>query len=226
MHFNAFVFDLDGTLLNTLADIAQAANTLLERHGWPPHPLEAYRQFIGNGFARLVRRALPAGVLEQLHDDEVARLVQEGKEHYSARLWTLTKPYEGVPEALHALAARGCRLAVLSNKPDSQTVTLVEHFFPGLFQAVHGSRDGIPLKPDPTSLLSVVDELGVSADKVGYVGDSNVDMLTAANAGLFSMGVCWGFRGEAELVSAGAGALIRQASELLDYAPDTKSQHC
>ncbi|MDO5536984.1 MAG: HAD-IA family hydrolase [Desulfovibrionaceae bacterium] len=218
MAFSAFVFDLDGTLLDTLADIALAANTLLERHGWPAHPLDSYRRFVGSGFRMLVRRAMPPDALAGLDEAALDALVREGKELYSAGLWVKTAPYPGVTDALKALSARGCRLAVLSNKPDEQTARLVEHFWPGLFEIVRGGREGVPLKPDPAALLAIVKEFGLAREQVGYVGDSDVDMLTAANAGLFSLGVTWGFRGEAELAAAGAGALIREPGEFARHA--------
>ncbi len=218
MPYKAFIFDLDGTLLNTLSDIANACNTMLQRHGWPQHEDNAYRQFVGNGFAMLTKRVLPPSVLENLEDQALQELINEGKALYHASLHVRTKPYDGIPEALSELKKRNVSMAVLSNKPDPETKELVSYFFPGIFSVVHGGRDGVPLKPDPAAVNETIAELGATRETCAYVGDSNVDMKTAANAGLFSIGVTWGFRGEEELASANASALVRKAEELLQYA--------
>ncbi len=218
MPYTAFIFDLDGTLLNTLSDIACACNTMLQRHGFPVHVENAYRQFVGNGFATLTKRILPKNVLKKLDDEELNNFILEGKALYHTSLHVRTKPYIGMPEALAELKKRNVSLAVLSNKPDPETKELVNHFFPGIFPVVHGGRDGIPLKPDPTAVYETIADLGVAKEQCAYVGDSNVDMMTAANAGLFSIGVTWGFRGEAELAESKASALVSRAEELLQYA--------
>lgn len=218
MPYTAFIFDLDGTLLDTLGDIACACNTMLQRHGFPVHEENAYRQFVGNGFAILTKRILPKDVLEKLDEEELEKFILEGKALYHAALHDRTKPYDGMPEALAELKKRNVSLAVLSNKPDPETKELVDYFFPGIFSVVHGGRDGVPLKPDPAAVYETMADLGVTKEQCAYVGDSNVDMKTAANAGLFSIGVTWGFRGEAELAESKASALVRRAEELLQYA--------
>ena len=216
MPCKACIFDLDGTLLDTLADLALACNTIMARHGWPAHETEKYRLFVGNGFARLMERVVPASVLPTLAPEELNALVREAKDFYAAHLWEQTMPYEGIPDALQDLAARGIRLGLLSNKPDSETQLLARHFFPDRFDAVAGSRPGVPLKPDPAALYAMLATLSVSPDETVYVGDSNVDMQTARNAGIFSVGVAWGFRGAEELPQAGAGRIISRPAELLD----------
>ncbi len=140
MPFDALVFDLDGTLLDTLADIAMATNTVLTRYGWPAHPEENYRRFVGNGFAKLLSRALPKDVRASLDDDVFNALVDEGKAVYSASLLTRTMPYKGIPEALARLKSMGVAMAVVSNKPDPQTRTLVKHFFGDTVTLAHGAR--------------------------------------------------------------------------------------
>ncbi|MCR5170070.1 MAG: HAD family hydrolase [Desulfovibrio sp.] len=214
----AFLFDLDGTLLDTLADLGSACNRMLAAHGWPEHPVDAYRRMIGDGFVRLVERALPPDILPSLRPGQLDRLVREGKEAYSAHLKDATRPYPGMPDAVAELRARGCRLGVLSNKPDPQTRELVETFFPGCFHAVHGGRQGVPLKPDPAAALAMLGELGTDRTCTWYVGDSDVDMITARHAGLAAIGVAWGFRGEAEVAGAGAARIVRHPSELCAFA--------
>lgn len=211
----AFLFDLDGTILDTLADLGGACNTVLANHGWPEHPLADYRQFVGNGFKRLVERALPQRITLGLSVAEKTACISEAWEHYASHLLCQTRPYPGIPEVLKGLASQGYSLAVLSNKPDPMTQTLVGHFFPGLFAVVHGGRENIPLKPDPTAVLDTIAELGSSTKSTFYIGDSNVDIFTAKNAGLPGIGVAWGFRGSAELIAAGAERILTKPSEIL-----------
>ena len=174
MPCKACIFDLDGTLLDTLADLALACNTIMARHGWPAHETEKYRLFVGKGFARLMERVVPASVLPTLAPEELDALVREAKDFYAAHLWEQTMPYEGIPDALQDLAARGIRLGLLSNKPDSETQLLARHFFPDRFDAVAGSRPGVPLKPDPAALYAMLATLSVSPDETVYVGDKMI----------------------------------------------------
>lgn len=217
-YFQTFIFDLDGTLLNTLADLAGACNSLLTAHGWPEHPVDAYRLMVGNGFRLLVSRCLPSSVRENLTDEDLSALVDEGKRNYCARLTESTRPYPGMSETIRELGNRGCLLGVISNKPDAQTRLLVEHFFPGAFACVHGHRQGIPLKPDPAPVFSLMTEMQATAGSSVYVGDSSVDMITASRAGLPSVGCAWGFRGEEELRSSGAWKIISEPDELVSMA--------
>ena len=208
----AFVFDMDGTLLDTLADLALACNTMLERHNMPVHPLQSYKIFVGNGFRKLVERALrgtPAPGTE-----EFEALMQEAKTFYTEHMRVNTKPYDGILPMLQALKEQGKVLAILSNKPDPQTRALAEDYFPATFALVRGQRPNVPLKPNPEALFAMIDELGLARDEVAYVGDTATDMETARNAGLFAIGVTWGFRDEAELVANGAHTIVHHPSEI------------
>lgn len=215
----AFLFDLDGTLLDTLADIGYACNTMLAAHGYPVHPDQAYRRMVGNGFGMLVRRALPPDALAELRaalpaEAAVDALVRETRAVYAEHLNDATRPYDGMPQALRELARRGMRLAVFSNKPDEYTRTLVEAHFPGVFAVIRGARADTPLKPDPAGALAVMAALDAPAGQCFYVGDSDVDMHTARNAGMIGVGVGWGFRGLEEVRAAGAVRLVRHPLEL------------
>jgi phosphoglycolate phosphatase len=215
MTFRATIFDLDGTLLDTLDDIANAANRVLAARGLPTHPNPNYRTLIGEGVVKLMSRALPDG-----HQDEatvqacVGAYVQEYERTWNA----LTKPYPGVPEMLDALAVRGLKLAVLSNKPDRFTQRCVSELLAKwAFDVVLGASDRLPRKPDPASAIETARRLGVAPAECLYVGDSGIDMQTACAAGMCSVGVLWGFRGQEELLKDGAQLLINKPSELLDF---------
>jgi len=215
MGFQAVIFDLDGTLLNTLADIADSANSVLSRHGFPTHVSDAYRYFIGDGVTMLMTRALPA---EERTDDVVADCATGFRETYH-RTWNVnTRPYMGIAELLDALSARDVKMAVLSNKPDDFTRLCVHEFLADWpFEIILGLRHGVPQKPDPTGALEIAEHLGMSPDRILYLGDSAVDMKTAVNAGMFPMGALWGFRPLEELLENGAQAVIKEPMELLDY---------
>lgn len=215
----AFMFDLDGTLLDTLADIAAACNQLLSLHGWPQHPVSVYRHMVGNGFGTLIRRAVPEAVLASLDARTLAQLVEEGRGIYGQHLQGATVPYPGMTEALRALSERGLLLAVLSNKPDEMTQTLIPQQFPDIaFAQIYGGRSDMPLKPDPSGALKLLQNMGISPADCFYVGDSDVDMKTALAAGMIPVGVSWGFRGEDEVRAAGAAHIVRQAADLVRLA--------
>lgn len=205
-----FVFDLDGTLLNTLADIGSACNAILGRHDYPQHPLEAYRQMVGNGFDKLLERATPAD--RKPDACAMADLVAETRRYYAEHILERTRPYPGIVNALKALKKRGCMLGVLSNKPDEMTLKLICHFFPGIFDAIQGARPDVPLKPDPLALNAMLNHFKSSPN--AYIGDSNVDMITAKNAGVYPVGVAWGFRGEAELADSGARIVLEKPEQI------------
>lgn len=212
---DAAFFDLDGTLLDTLADIGSACNRMLAAHGFPQHPIPAYANMVGNGFTRTVERALPPQVLAALSRKEREELTDEARAQYAAHLYDHTRPYPGMPEALAELAGSGMVLAVLSNKPDAWTEPIIRHFFPDIpFARIHGARSELPLKPDPQVPLAMLAELGLEAPRCAYVGDSDVDMLTARNAGMLPVGAAWGFRGAAELRAAGARLMADRPAEL------------
>lgn len=213
----ACFFDLDGTLLDTLADIGGACNAVLAAHGYPVHPVSAYRRMVGNGFPILMRRALPESVVAQGPQERLDALTEEGHRYYAAHLSIRTTSYPGLVAALGRLQDAGLRLAVLSNKPEDLTCALVPLHFPGIrFDAVRGGRHDAPLKPDPTVLLQMAASMGVAPQDCAYVGDSDVDMMTARNAGMTAVGVAWGFRGAAEVQAAGADMVAADAEELVD----------
>lgn len=214
MRFRAAIFDLDGTLLDTLEDIADSANRVLAHHGFPGHNLDAYRHFVGEGVTVLMTRAVPR---EHQSDPSLIRqCVEEFREDYGRNWKTKTRPYEGVMEMLEALTAGGVKIGVLSNKPDDSTRICVEELLPGIpFEAVMGQREGIPAKPDPAGALQIARTLGAAPEEVLYAGDTPIDMKTALAAGMFAVGVLWGFRSREELEGAGARVLIAHPGDLL-----------
>jgi len=205
----AFLFDLDGTLIDSLEDIGQACNDVLASHGYPVHPLPKYRYYVGRGFHKLVSDALPQGESTRLSTAELCALVAEARAQYGNNMCVRTRPYDGITEALLALAEQGHALAVLSNKPDDLTVALIGRYFPEVpFALVRGGRDGVPLKPEADAPLDMLRQMSVLPANSFYVGDSNVDIFTARNAGMTSIGVAWGFRGAEELRAAQADHVI------------------
>lgn len=208
---HAVIFDLDGTLLNTLGDLRAATNHALEVRGLPPHSMEEIRQFIGNGIRLLIRRAMPEGTPEA----EINAALDDFKAYYAAHIHDRTVPYDGIPQLLTALRKRGIKVAVLSNKIDSASQQLIEYFFPGKTDVVFGEHVGVPRKPDPTSCRMVMQQLGVQPEQVLYVGDSGTDMQTAKNAGLYAVGVTWGFRSKEVLLEYGADVLVHRPEQIL-----------
>ena len=207
------IFDLDGTLLNTLEDLAQAGNHLLSCYGYPTHPVEAYRYFVGNGIRKLVERILPQPLTQD--EDRLEQLRQEFNIYYRQHDREHTAPYPGILEMLDGMREKGVFLAVLSNKPDAFTRQLCADFFGDRFQLVRGQREGYPVKPDPMLVEELLRETGFSAEQSLYVGDSGVDMQTAKNGGLYAAGVLWGFREAKELLENGADILVHTPEELL-----------
>lgn len=211
--FRGCVFDLDGTLLDTLADIGNAANAVLQQHGFPPHPLPAYRLFVGEGVRVLLTRALP-----REHRDEATlnACLASMQVEYQRHLNRTARPYTGIPELLSTLRERGIKLAVLSNKPDEFTARCVSEFFgTGCFDPIIGLRSGRPRKPDPSGALEIAGLWKVPPPEILYLGDSGTDMQTACAAGMVPVGVLWGYRDEAELRATGARRLLRHPAELL-----------
>jgi phosphoglycolate phosphatase len=208
------LFDLDGTLVDTLDDIADSTNEMLAHYGAPPHTPETYKTtMVGMGAAELVRRALP----EALRDPETcAEALGLFRANYGRNWNRKSQPYPGIPELLRAVAARGIPMAVISNKPDDFTKLVVRELLAEhSFGEVLGERPGVPRKPDPTSALELAATLGVEPGHCYLVGDSNVDMQTARAAGMHPVGVLWGFRRESELREHGAELLLSHPSELL-----------
>lgn len=213
-NYDAVIFDLDGTLLDTLADLADSMNHVLERRGLPPHALAAYKRFVGDGIENLVLRALPEEMRTQ---DTIAGCLVEMRSEYGRRWADKTRPYDGIPALLDALVARGLKLAVLSNKPNDFTQLTVARLLPvWRFEAVVGLRAGAPRKPDPSSALQIVDALALPPQRFLYVGDTDTDMKTARAAGMYAVGALWGFRTAAELSANGAQSLIGRPEELLE----------
>lgn len=207
------IFDLDGTLLDTLGDLAVACNAVLALRGLPQHSLEEYRFFVGNGIMRLVERSLP----EQLRTAENVALVRaDFVKYYTEHIDAYTKPYDGIGELLRELTRRGVRIAVASNKFQTGTEKLVRLFFPDIpFAVVFGQRPAVPLKPDPAVVVEILSLTQAAPDRTLYVGDSGIDIQTAAAAGVRSVGVTWGFRPREELVEAGAAHLADRPAEIL-----------
>ncbi len=210
MKYKAVLFDMDGTLLDTLADMAAAVNHILSVHGYPLRTVEEVRAFVGNGARKLMERALPPDVT----GDAFEALLEEYRQWYEAHACVKTAPYPGVPAVLAALHRAGVRCAVVSNKPDGATRELAARFFPGL--PAFGQQDGIPAKPAPDMVYHALAELGVEASAAAYVGDSEVDVALARNAKLPLVAVSWGFRGREALEEAGAVLVVDDAATLLE----------
>lgn len=213
-HFDTFVFDLDGTLLDTLPDLVALTNRALADSGFPERTEEEILSFVGNGVRALMDQAVPLGT-EPAAAEEAMQL---WRELYPACGIELTVAYEGIPELLAELKARGKKLAVLSNKFDKGVQDLIPVFFPDTFDAIHGESNDIPRKPDPTGLLRTIEELGADPETTAYVGDSGSDMLTAHRAGVFALGVAWGYRPEDDVRQSGAAAVVHKPSEILAFA--------
>lgn len=213
MNTELAIFDLDGTLVDSIGDLAVACNTALALRGLPQHSYEAYCSFVGNGIMRLVERALP----EPLRSPENVALVRaDFVAYYTDHLDVRTKPYPGIPELLAELVRRGVKLAVASNKFQAGTEKVIRSFFPDIrFEAVLGQREDVPLKPDPAVAEEILSLTGTPRDRALFVGDSAIDILTARAAGIRSAGVTWGFRQRAELEEAGADRIVDRADQLL-----------
>ena len=206
------IFDLDGTLIDSLNDLGETVNQLLREKGLAPYPLEAYRMMVGDGVRMLLKRAFP-----QENELELCRLQEKFDLLYRENCFTNTRPYSGIPDVLNVLSKRDIRLAVLSNKPDLFAKQICFRFFgENLFFAVNGQREGLPKKPSPEGAEEIIRLCGCAKDQVLFIGDSNVDIFTAKNAGIRSCGVLWGFRSEKELSAAGADCLITEPYKLLE----------
>ncbi len=209
------IFDLDGTLLNTYCDMAAATNQALARHGFPTHDVPTIKSFVGNGINKLFERALPEGHKDM---DTILSIRSMFVPYYNEHGTEMTFPFEGIVELLYTLQRLGIKTAVASNKYHQATVALMENFFPEIhFSAVLGQRDGIPVKPDPTIIHDILRIADVSPDKALYIGDSEVDMMTAINAGVDAIGVTWGCRSREELAQYNPLAVVDTADEIIQY---------
>lgn len=214
--FKLVIFDLDGTLLNTIGDIAESCNYALKMCGYDTHPINKYNHFVGNGIMKLFERALPANV----QDGKTLREIKEYfMWHYSKNCNVYTKPYDGVIELLKKLQKRNCSLAVASNKYQEATEKIIAQYFKEInFIKVLGQREGIPIKPDPYILHEIMACAGVKPNETLYIGDSGVDATTACNVvGLTFIGVCWGFRDKDELKSCGASIFANKADDIYNF---------
>ncbi|MCM1292294.1 MAG: HAD family hydrolase [Bacteroides sp.] len=214
------IFDLDGTLLNTIADLAAAANYALRTAGYPEHSPAAYPYFVGNGVTRLLERVLPEDVRTK---ENVDRLRTSFMDYYGSHLTVHTKPYPGIPELLRDLRAAGIDVAVASNKYQAAVDELIHHFFPDIeWAAIRGQVEGVPVKPDPSIVFGILSDCPTPKSKVLYVGDSGVDMETARRAAVTSVGVTWGFRTEQELKENYADHIVKNADRILTLALDAQ----
>lgn len=213
-HCDTFVFDLDGTLLDTLPDLVALTNRALRDAGFPERTEREILSYVGNGVRALMYQAVPEGT----DSAQAEAAMDRWRELYPEYGTTLTKPYDGMVEVLASLKEQGKKLAVLSNKFDGGVQELMPVFFPDVFDAAHGESASIPRKPDPTGLLLTLKQIDADPETTAYVGDSGGDMKTAHNAGVFAIGVSWGYRPEGELREMGADAIVHHPAELLDFA--------
>lgn len=210
------IFDLDGTLLNTIADLAQSTNYALEELGYPTHEENAYRFMVGNGINKLFERALPEG---EKSEANVLRVRQKFVPYYDLHNADKSQPYPGIPQLLAGLQEKGIQLAVASNKYQSAAEKLVAHYFPAIhFVAVFGQREGVPSKPAPTVVYDILKKVDIAPADTLYVGDSGVDMQTALNAGVASCGVTWGFRPRTELEAFHPDYIVERTEEIAEIA--------
>ena len=214
MMYETYIFDLDGTLLDTLGDLAASVNFALRTHGMPEHSIDDVQRFVGNGVRRLMERAVPDGA----NNPHFAAAFATFRKYYMHHSLDTTRPYEGIPETLATLRERGCRLAVVSNKMRKATEELCRHFFPDTIEMAIGEDEatGIRKKPAPDTVFAALNSLHLTKESAVYVGDSDVDIETACNAGIPCISVLWGFRDKDFLLQHGAKTFISAPQELLD----------
>ncbi|MCQ2448913.1 MAG: HAD family hydrolase [Clostridia bacterium] len=208
----AVLFDLDGTLANSLADLAAATNLALEKYGFPPQPVEAFKMFAGNGIPKMLERALPP---QNRTPETVEKCRKVFMDYYGEHYADKTAAYDGVPALLGVLKARGIKLAVVTNKAQEMADKVVTKLYGDLFDLIIGKREGFPAKPDPAAAHLAMRTLGVTPQECLFVGDSGVDVKTGANSGAVPIGVLWGFRDRAELSENGAAYIIEKPSQIL-----------
>lgn len=209
---NTVIFDMDGTLLDTLDDLTSAVNHAMEVLGYPARNREDVRNAMGNGLEVLIRKSLPLNY----NETDITVAIKAFKSYYAVHGDDATKPYDGIQMLLTVLKQRGIKTAVLSNKYEAAVLELADEYFPGSFDVIRGERNGVARKPAPDSLFSIMEELAVTPDQVIYVGDSEVDMQTGINAGVTAVGVTWGFRSRKTLEENGADYLVDRPEQLLE----------
>ncbi len=210
------IFDLDGTLLNTIADLGAAANYALEQCGYPTHPISAYPGFVGSGIKKLLERVLPESVRSQ---EKVEQLRGYFMEYYDRHQTDATEPYPGIPEMLRQLVNKGVKVAVASNKYQVAVEKLINHYFPEIpWAAVEGQKEGVPVKPDPSIVFEILQKAPTPKADILYVGDSGIDMETARRAAVESVGVSWGFRPVTELENYYADHIVDKPAQILMLA--------
>lgn len=210
--YDTVIFDLDGTLLDTLEDLADSVNYALARYGYPGRDIDEIKNFVGNGVARLMELAIPGGT----ENPQYKMCLADFRSHYSGNMRHKTKAYKGIMELLRQLSGEGCKMAIVSNKYDKAVKGLCQAYFKEYIKVAIGESKNISKKPAPDSVLKALEELGSSADKAVFVGDSEVDVKTAKNAGVICIGVTWGFRGRDVLEREGANYIIDKPDELLE----------
>ena len=209
--YQTVIFDLDGTLLDTIGDLADAANWVCRERGWPEHTEKEIMAMVGHGIPNLISQFSPE---EFRSPEEVAATLPQFSAYYGAHNMDRTCPYEGIPELLAKLKSAGAHLAVFSNKADGFSRVIVEHYFPGVFDVVRGKAEGLPVKPDPAGTRLVLEALGADTASALFVGDSNVDIRTGHNVGMAACGVSWGFRPRQTLEEAGADFIADTLEQL------------
>ena len=215
--YKAVIFDLDGTLVNSIEDLATATNYSLEKHGFNTHTVEEYKYLVGNGMVNLIERAIADDTVSKETFNSVFDCFLN---YYRSHYLVYTKAYDGSIEALKILKEMGIKLAVVSNKADEMTNIIVKECFGDVFTKVTGKREGYPTKPDPTLTLKIIEEMGVKSGECIFVGDSGMDCANAVNSGCYPLGVLWGFRKSDELLQNGAKTLISHPSELIPFVKE------
>lgn len=209
--YQTVIFDLDGTLLDTIGDLAGAANWVCRENGWPEHTEREIMAMVGHGIPNLISQFSPEGFRSA---EEVAVTLPKFSAYYGAHNMERTRPYDGIPALLEKLKEAGVRLAVFSNKADDFSQVIVEHYFPGVFDVIRGKVEGLPVKPDPAGTRLLLEALGANPETTLFVGDSNVDIRTGHNVGMTACGVSWGFRARETLVAAGAEFIADTVDQL------------
>lgn len=216
------IFDLDGTLLNTIEDLGRACNYALEQKGLPIHNMASYPFLVGNGVKNLALRAVPESYRTE---SAIGDILVEFKEYYNQHNCDFTTPYIGIPELLESLSEMGVKIAVASNKYQQATEKIVKHFFPNFdFVTINGQQEGIPVKPDPSIVFDILAKAQVAKDETIFIGDSGVDMETARRACIDSIGVTWGFRPEKELIEHYANHIVHSPTEILEIVKNYSSK--